>query len=311
MEKLIVTVAVTGNLTVPTQTPYLPITPEQIADDAVASAEAGASIVHIHARDPKDGRPTTDLSIMRSTLTKIKERSDAIICPTTGGVSGFTVQQRYAVLAELKPEIASCDVGSLNFAVHPIAERIKDEDWKYPWEKEHLLKTRGWVFTNTFANLEEASSLYKDNNVMPEFGIYDTSYLYNLRYLVRRGFFEPPLQMNFVLGVLGGIGGDVGDIVHLRNTADRLFGPNNYHWGTIGLGYPLEFHAAAATMAMGGNVRVGFEDNIFISRNVLAKNNAELVEKVVRIAKELGREIATPVEARDILKLKGKDKVNF
>jgi uncharacterized protein (DUF849 family) len=311
MDKLIVTVAVTGNLTVPTQTPYLPITPEQIADDSVASAEAGASIVHIHARDPKDGSPTTNLDVMRSILTKVKKRSDAIICPTTGGVSGFTVQQRYAVLNELKPEIASCDVGSLNFAVHPIAERIKDKDWKYSWEKEHLLKTKGWVFTNTFAELEEASQLYKENDVMPEFGIYDTSYLYNLRYLVRRGFFKLPLQMNFVFGVLGGIGGDVGDIVHLRNTADRLFGPSNYHWGTIGLGYPLEFHAAAATIAMGGNVRVGFEDNILISRNVLAKSNAELVEKVVRIAKELGREIATPDEARDILKLKGKDKVNF
>lgn len=311
MEKLIVTVAVTGNLTVPTQTPYLPITPEQIADDAVASVEAGAAIVHIHPRNPKDGSPTTDLNVMKSILTKIKERSDAIICPTTGGVTGFTVQQRYAVLPELKPEIASCDVGSLNFALHPIAERIKDEEWKYPWEKEHLLKTRGWVFTNTFADLEEASQLYKDNDVTPEFGIYDTSYLYNLRYLVRRGFFKPPLQMNFVLGVLGGIGGDVGDIVHLRNTVDRLFGSSDYHWGTIGLGYPLEFYAAAATIAMGGNVRVGFEDNVFISKNVLAKSNAELVEKVVRIAKELGREIATPDEARDILKLKGKDKVNF
>jgi uncharacterized protein (DUF849 family) len=159
--------------------------------------------------------------------------------------------------------------------------------------------------------LEAASSLYKEGNVMPEFGIYDISYLYNLRYLIRRGFFKPPLQMNFVLGVLGGIGGDVGDIVHLRNTADRLFGAGNYHWGTIGLGYPLEFHAAAVTMAMGGNVRVGFEDNVFIERGVLAKSNAELVEKVVRIAKELGREIATPDEARSILKLKGKDKVNF
>jgi uncharacterized protein (DUF849 family) len=310
MEKLVVTAAVTGNLTVPTQTPYLPITPEQIADHAVAAAEAGASIVHVHARNPKDGSPTTDPSVMQSILSKIKERSDTILCPTTGGVSGFSVQQRYAVLTELKPEIASCDVGSLNFAVHPIAERIKDEEWKYPWEKEHLLKTRGWVFTNTFAELEEASALYRENDVMPEFGIYDTSYLYNLRYLVRRGFFKPPLQMNFVLGVLGGIGGDVGDIVHLRNTADRLFGPG-YHWGTIGLGYPLEFNAAAATIAMGGNVRVGFEDNVFIEKGVLAKSNAELVEKVVRIAKELGREIATPDEARAILKLKGKDKVNF
>jgi uncharacterized protein (DUF849 family) len=311
MEKLIVTVAVTGNITVPTQTPYLPITPEEIAEDALLSAEAGAAIVHIHPRDPKDGRPISDLSIMRSIATKIKERSDVIICPTTGGVSGFSVQQRYAVLADLKPEIASCDVGSLNFAVHQVAERIKDGEWKYPWEKDHLLKTRGWVFTNTFADLEEASQLYKENNVVPEFGIYDTSYLYNLRYLTRGGFFELPLQMNFVLGVLGGIGGDVGDIVHLRNTADRLFNPSNYHWGSIGLGYPLEFNVAAATIAMGGNVRVGFEDNIFIERGVLARSNAELVEKVVRIAKELGREIAEPEEAREILKLKGKDKVNF
>lgn len=311
MEKLIITVAPTGSLTVPTQTPCLPITPEQIADDVIAAGKAGAAIAHIHARDPKDGKPTNDLKVMGSILTRIKQQSDVILCVTTGGAPRSTTKERYAVVPEFRPELASFDMGSLNVSIHLVAERFRDEDWKYPWEKQHLLRTRDWVFTNTFAELEEASQIFKENNTMPEFGIYDVGHLYNLRYLLRKGFVQPPLQMNFVLGVLGGIGGSVEDILHLRNTVHRLFGASKYHWGVIGAGYPLVFYAAAVAMVTGGGVRVGMEDNIFIERGVLAKSNAELVEKVVRIAKELGREIATPDEAREMLELKGKDKVNF
>lgn len=311
MEKLIITIAPTGSLTVPTQTPYLPITPEQIADEAIAAAKAGAAIAHIHARDPKDGKPSSDLKIMELILTRIKEQSDVILCLTTGGAPGFTLQQRYAPVSKFKPELASFDMGSLDISIHPIAERVKDEDWKYPWEKEHVLRTRDYVFKNTWADFEGASKIFKENDTMPEFGIYDVGHLYNLRFLIRRGFIQPPLQMNFVLGALGTIGGSVEDIAHLKNTADRLFGADTYHWGVIGAGYPLAFHAGAVAIVMGGGVRVGMEDNIFIERKGLAKSNAELVEKVVRIAKELGMEIATPYEARSMLKLKGKDKVNF
>jgi uncharacterized protein (DUF849 family) len=311
MEKLIITVAPTGSLVVPTQTPYLPITPEQIANEVLAAAEAGAVIAHIHARDPEDGRPSSDLKLMQDILTRIKKQSDIILCLTTGGAPGFTVEQRYAPVSEFKPELASFDMGSLGISVHPIAERIKDEDWRYPWEKEHLMGLKDYVFTNTWADFEEASKIFKESNTMPELGIYDVGHLYNLRFLLKREFVKPPLQMNFVLGVLGTIGGSVEDIAHLKNTADRLFGADTYHWGVIGAGYPLAFHAGAISILMGGGVRVGMEDNVFIERRVLAKNNAELVEKVVRIAKELGREIATPDEARKMLKLKGKDKVNF
>lgn len=311
MEKLIVTIAPTGSLTVPTQTQYLPITPEQIADEAIAAAKAGAAIAHIHMRDPKDGRPSSNLKLMESIITKIKGQSDVILCLTTGLAPGFAREQRYAVVSQFKPELASFDMGSLVLSAHPIAERFRDEDWKHPWEKEFLLMTKDNVFKNTFADFEVAGKLFKENDTMPEFGIFDVGHLYNLRYLLRRGFVQPPLQMNFVLGTLGGIGGSVEHIVHLKNTADRLFGADTYHWGVIGAGYPLAFHAGAVAIVMGGDVRVGMEDNIFIGRNVLVRSNAELVEKVARIAKELGREIATPDEARKMLKLKGKDKVNF
>lgn len=311
MEKLIITVAPTGAVTVPTQTPYLPITPEQIADEAVRAAKTGAAIAHIHMRDPKDGRQSSDLKLMGNIITRIKEQSDIILCLTTAPARGLSREQRNAIVSQFKPELASFDMGTLSPSPHLIAERIKDEEWKHPWEKEFLLAGKDSVFKNTFGDLEVRSEVFRESDTMPEFGIFDVGHLYNLLYLVRKGFAHPPLQMNFVLGTLGGIGGTVMDLVHLKNTADRLFGADTYHWGVIGAGYPLEFHAGAVAMVMGGGVRVGMEDNIFIKRGVLAKSNVELVEKVVRIAKELGREIATPDEAREMLKLKGKDKVNF
>ena len=311
MDKVIITAALTGNVTIPILTPYLPITPEEIANEAAQAAEAGAASIHIHARDPKTGKPTTDIEIYRDIATRIKKKSDAIICITTGGISGMTAEQRVRVVPELKPELATFNMGSINFSVYPLAERYKDEDYKYSWEKEFVVSTKDFVFRNTFADIEYFCKTMKQNDTKPELEIYDVGQLYNVAYLIRTGVIQPPLWIQFVTGVLGGIGSNLEDIMYLKRTAERLLGEQNYKWSVIGTGYPAEFHVDTLSIMMGGHVRVGFEDNIFISKGVLAKSNAEFVEKIVRIAKELGRDIATPDEARSILGLKGKDKVNF
>lgn len=311
MEKLIVSCALTGNVTFPTLTPYLPITPEEIADEAARATEAGAASIHIHPRDPVTGKPTTDIEVFRDIAKRAKEKIDAIICTTTGGIAGMTAEQRIRVVPELKPELATFNMGSMNFSIHPLAKRYKDNDYKQPWEKDFILGMKDFVFKNTFADIEHFCRIMKENDTKPELEVYDVGHLYNIAQIVKEGIIEPPLWLQFVTGILGGIGSHPEDILHLKRTADRLLGPENYRWSMIAVGYPAEFYANALAITMGGNVRVGFEDNIFISKDVLAKSNAELVEKVVRIARELGREIATPDEARSILGLKGKDKVNF
>lgn len=310
MEKLIITCAVTGSLTVPTQTPYLPITPEQIADEAVRAAEAGAAMVHIHARDPKDGKPTSDLDTFRDIITRIKERSNVAIGLTTGGGVGMTVEERIKVVPAFKPELASYNMGPISFSARPILDRIKDEDYKYPWEKSYLEELEGFPQINTFASLNTYLRTMDENGTKSECEAYDISHIYNVSYFFRTGKLKPPIWMQFVTGALGSIGASPEDIVFMKNTADKLLGPQNHQWSVIGVG-PAEFPVATLAIIMGGHVRVGFEDNFFLKRDVLAKSNAELVEKIVRIAKELDREIATPDEARSILKLKGKDKVNF
>ncbi|MCX8022700.1 MAG: 3-keto-5-aminohexanoate cleavage protein [Syntrophorhabdaceae bacterium] len=311
MEKLIITAALTGNITLPVQTPYLPLTPKEIIEDAVRAAEAGAASVHIHGRDPKTGKPTTDPAVYREIAEGIKARSDVIVCVTTGGTADMTPAQRAQVVPALKPELATFNMGSINFSIHPIAERYKDEDYKYPWEKEFALSTKDFIFRNTFGDIEKLCNIMEENNTKPEFEIYDVGHIYNLSFFIRRGIIKPPVWLQFVTGILGGIGSAVEDIMYLKQTADRLIGSANYKWSVIGAGYPAEFNVATLSIIMGGHARVGLEDNIFVERKVLAKSNAELVEKLVRIAKELGREIATPDEARAILGLKGRDKVNY
>lgn len=311
MEKLIISAALTGNITLPTQTPYLPITPEQIAEEARRAAEAGAAIVHIHARDPKTGRPTTDPEVYREIAVRIKERTDAIICITTGGTMYMTPEERLRVVPLLKPELATFNMGSINFSIHPIADRFKDDEWKYPWEKEFAESTKDFIFRNTFGDMEKYCQTMYENDTVPECEVYDVGHLYNMNFLIRKGLLRKPVWMQFVTGVLGGIGADPENVIFLKQRADKLFGPENYRWSVIGVGYPAEFHLAALAIVMGGHVRVGFEDNIYISSGVLAKSNAELVEKVVRLARELGRDIASPDEVRKTLGLKGKDKVNF
>ena len=311
MEKLIITCAITGAVTMPVQTPYLPITPQQIADEAVRAAEAGAASVHLHARTPKDGKPTTDLDVYREMLPKIKERSAVIINITTGGGLGLSVEDRIRVVPTFKPEIATFNMGSMNFSIHPLSKRYKDEDYIYPWEKGHVEMTKGIIFQNTFADLEHFCKAMKDNDTQPECEAYDVGQIYNISFLIRVGLISLPAWLQFVTGVLGGIGSSLEDIMYMKQTADRLIGSQNYRWSVIGCGYPYQFQVATLAIMMGGHVRVGMEDNIFIERGVLTKSNVELVEKVVRIAKELGREIATPDEARSILGLKGKDNVSF
>jgi uncharacterized protein (DUF849 family) len=311
MEKLIITAALTGNITLPTQTPYLPLTPQQIIDDAVRAADAGAASVHIHGRDPKSARPTTEPAVYRDIATGIKARSDVIVCITTGGTAYMTPEERAQVVPALKPELATFNMGTINFSIHPIADRYKDEDYKFPWEKEFAASSKDFIFRNTFGDIEKLMEMMRENNTKPEFELYDVGHLYNLNFLVRRNIIKFPVWLQFVTGILGGIGANVDEVVHMRQTADRLLGADNYIWSVIGVGYPAEFNLAALGIMMGGHARVGFEDNIFIEKGVLAKSNAELVEKVVRISRELGREIATPDEARKILGLKGKDKVNY
>jgi uncharacterized protein (DUF849 family) len=311
MEKMIITAALTGNITLPTQTPHLPLTPQQIIDEAVRAANAGAASVHIHGRDPKTARPTTEPTVYREIAAGIKARSNVIVCVTTGGTAYMTPEERAQVVPALKPELATFNMGTINFSIHPIADRYKDEDYKYPWEKEFAISTKDFIFRNTFGDIEKLMQMMKENNTKPEFELYDVGHLYNLNFLVRRNIIKFPVWLQFVTGILGGIGANVDEVVHMKQTADRLLGAENYVWSVIGAGYPAEFNLATLGIMMGGHARVGFEDNIFIEKGVLAKSNAELVEKVVRIARELGREIATPDEARKILSLKGKDKVNY
>jgi uncharacterized protein (DUF849 family) len=311
MEKLIITAALTGNITLPTQTPYLPLTPQQIIDEAVKAAEAGAASVHIHGRDPKTARPTTESAVYREIATGIKARSNVIVCVTTGGTADMTPAQRAQVVPALKPELATFNMGSINFSIHPIAERYKDGDYKFPWEKEFAVGTKDFIFRNTFGDIEKLCQMMEENKTKPEFEIYDVGHVYNLNFLIRKNIIKLPIWLQFVTGILGGIGSGLEDVMYLKQTTDRLIGANNYVWSVIGAGYPAEFNLATLAIMMGGHARVGFEDNIFIEKRVLAKSNAELVEKVVRIARELGREIATPDEARKILGLKGKDKVNY
>jgi uncharacterized protein (DUF849 family) len=311
MDKLIITAALTGNITLPTQTPYLPLTPEQMAEEAVRCADAGAASIHVHARNPGTGRPSTDPAVFKEIATLIKAKTNVIFCPTTGGTAEMTAADRIKVVPALKPELATCNMGSINFSIHPIVDRYKDSDYKYSWEKEFAASTKDFIFRNTFGDIEVFYKTMAENGTKPEHECYDAGHLYNLAFFIRKGLIKPPVWMQFVTGILGGIGSDPESLMFMKQTADRLLGTPNYKFSVIGAGYPAEFHADALSIILGGHVRVGLEDNIFIQKGVLAKSNAELVEKVVRIARELGREIASPDEARQILGLKGKDKVNF
>jgi len=308
MDKLIITAAITGAATVPSLTPYLPLTPREVADSAIEAAEAGAAIVHVHARRPEDGFPSSNPEHFRELLTRIKEKSDVVVCITTGGSVTMTVEERASVVPNFKPEMCSFNMGSINFALHTALDYIKE--FKYPWEKQYLEMSKDFVFKNTFKDLDFLCGIIRENNTKPELEIYDVGHLYNLDHFVSQGRISPPFHMQFVMGVLGAIRGTPEDLTYLVTKAKVLFGEENFTWSVIGVG-AAEINLSTMAIHMGGHVRVGLEDNIYIRRGVLAKSNAELVEKIVGLAGMLNREVATPDDARKILGLKGKDNVGF
>lgn len=299
--KRIISCAITGSIHTPTMSPYLPITPEQIAQNAIDAASAGAAIVHVHARNPENGAPSPDLNLYRQIVEKIRAKnSDVIICITTGGGAGMTVEQRVAVVPEFKPELASMNGGSINWGLFPIMEKIKE--FKFPWEEQMLNLTRNFVFENTFGSMEKMCKIMNENGTKPELEVYDTGHLYNIAYLIQAGIVKTPITMQFVTGILGGISSTPYDIMTLHTTAERLFGHGKYAWSVIGAG-KAEFPMTTMALILGGHVRVGMEDNLYLGKGALAKSNAELVVKMARIMGELDLEPATPAEARELLAL--------
>ncbi len=300
--KVIVTCAVTGSIHTPTMTPYLPISPAEIADGAVAAAEAGAAVLHLHARDPRDGRPTADPAMFMQFIPQIAARTDAVINITTGGSSEMTLEERLAAPLHIEPELCSLNLGSMNFGLYPLVDKYAR--WKYDWEPAYLEKSRGWVFKNTFADIESIlRALGEGCGTRFEFECYDVGHLYTLAHFLERGLVKPPLFVQTIFGILGGIGADPDNITHMRHIADKLFG-DAYEWSILAAGrHQLPFAAIAA--AMGGHVRVGLEDSIYLSKGQLAPSNAAQVAKVRGILESLSLEIATPAEARAALGLKG------
>lgn len=312
MEKLIITAALTGGATIPTQSPYIPITPEEIAQEAKRAADAGAAIVHIHPRDPKQGFPTSDLRVYEEICVRIKECTDAVVCISTGVARTMDIEQRAAGVPLLEPELASLNLGTVISNRDTMLKRYKDEDFKYPWEKYFLANARKELFINTYDDIEFLYDKIIAAEAKPEVEIFDLGWLTTLKELIRKKKnYPPPMWIQFVLGAMGEYPAGVDYFPHLKHAADDMLGKGNYEYSVVGIGYPNQFNMAAMAMMMGGHARVGLEDNLFIERGVLAKSNAEQVEKAVRLAGEFGREIASPDEARQFLNLKGKDKVNF
>ncbi len=305
--KVIITCAVTGAIHTPSMSPYLPVTAQEIADAAVGAVEAGAAIIHLHARDPVTGKPDQRPEAFVPFLKDIKARSDAVINLTTGGSPYMTVQERMQPAKVLKPEVASMNMGTMNFGLFPMLQRFKE--FKFDWERPYLEGSKDLIFRNTYGDLETVLTELSVNDTRYEFECYDTSHLYNLAHFVDRGLVKAPFFVQTVFGILGGIGSHPDDVMHMKRTADRLFG-SDYRWSVLGAGRS-QMPIAAMSASMGGNVRVGLEDSLWIGAGKLAESNAQQVRKAREIIEGLGLAIATPAEAREILALKGKDAVAF
>ena len=306
--KVIITCAITGAIHTPTMSDALPYRPEDIAAQSIAAAEAGAAILHLHARDPKDGRPTPDPAVFMQFLPRIKQATDAVINVTTGGSLTMTVEQRLAGPLLTKPEMCSLNMGSMNFGLFPLADRFTT--WKHEWEEGYLRSTDDFIFRNTFRDIERIlKMLGEEHDTRFEHECYDVGHLYNLAHFVDRKLVRPPFFVQIIFGILGGIGAEMRNLMFMKETADRLFG-EDYCWSVLAAGRAQIPFATQAAM-MGGNVRVGLEDSLYIGRAKLASSNAEQVAKMRRILEELGHEIATPADARAMLALKGGDKVGF
>jgi uncharacterized protein (DUF849 family) len=306
MSKAIITAAITGSIHTPTMTPYLPITPKQIADEAVRAYEAGAAVAHIHVRDPQTGAPSPSLDLFREVVTEVKSRCNMVLCLTTGGGLGMTTEQRVATVRTFKPELASFNFGSMNFALFPVVSRYKD--WKFPWEPQYLGMSEDFVFTNTFKTLKEFCGYFEENQTKPELEIYDVGMINNVAYMIQAGHLKKPVYMQFVMGILGGIPATAENVLFMYETARKQIG--EFQWSVCAAGRH-QMNICTMALLLGGNARVGLEDNMYVEKGRMAKSNAEQVEKIVRIARELGIDPATPDEARQILGLKGLDKVNY
>ena len=306
---VIVTCAPTGGIHTPTMSEHLPVTPAEIARASIDAAEAGASIIHLHARDPETGKPDPRPETFRQFLPVIKQSSDAVINISTGGGLGMTMDERLAAATSASPEMASLNMGSMNFGIFPMLERYKE--WKFDWEPEFLSMTRDFIFPNTFATIEYAlNELGEKHGTKFEFECYDLGHLYNVKWFVDQGMIKPPFFIQFVLGILGGAGAELENLQHLNRMADKLFGPENYEWSVLGAGRQ-QMNMATQAALLGGNLRVGLEDSLYIGRGELAVSNAQQVEKIRTIVEALGLEVASPDEARERLGLKGGDKVAF
>jgi uncharacterized protein (DUF849 family) len=306
--KAIITCAVTGSIHTPSMSPHLPVTPDQIAADAIAAAEAGAAILHLHARDPKDGRPTPDPAVFMGFLPRIKQATDAVVNITTGGGQGMSVADRLAAPIAASPEMCSLNMGSMNFGLFPMLGRYKD--FAHDWERAHLENSRDFIFRNTFKDIEEIlRTLGEGHGTRFEFECYDVGHLYSLAHFLDRRLVTPPLFVQTIFGILGGIGAHAEDMQHMKRTADRLFG-EDYRWSVLAAG-ARQMPLVTAAAIQGGNVRVGLEDSLWLGPGELARSNADQVGKIARILRELGIGIATPAEARAMLALKGGDKVAF
>ena len=305
--KIVITCAVTGSIHTPTMSPHLPITPAQIADAAVGAAEAGAAIVHLHARDPVDGRPTQDPKYFREFAPQIARRSDVVLNFTTGGAATMSIEERLQPALQLKPEVASLNMGSMNFGLYPMLARYPE--FKHAWEREYLAGSEERIFRNTFADIAHILRSCAENGTRFEVECYDIGHLYTAAHFLERGLLKPPLFIQSVFGILGGIGAHPDDVAHMKRTADRLFG-DAYQWSVLGAGRN-QLRVAAMSVAMGGNLRVGLEDSLWIGPGKLAETNAAQVRKAREIVEGMGMQVATPDEARELLALKGRDRVAF
>jgi uncharacterized protein (DUF849 family) len=308
MSKVIISCAVTGSIHTPSMSPHLPVTPEQIARESIAAAEAGAAILHLHARDPVDGRPTPSPEVFMQFLPRIAEATDAVVNITTGGSVKMSLEERLAAPLLAQPEMASLNMGSMNFNIAGLASRPRE--WQHGWEKDYLLGTEDMIFRNTFRDIATIlQRLGEGCGTRFEFECYDIGHLYNLAHFVDRGLVKPPFLVQSIFGILGGIGADPQNLFVMRQTADRLFG-RDYVWSVLGAGRnQMPFVTTAAVL--GGHVRVGLEDSLYIGKGELARSNADQVRKIRRILDELSLPVATPDEARAMLALKGRREVAF
>lgn len=306
-QKTIITCAVTGAIHTPTMSDALPYTYDQIADQAIEAAEAGAAILHLHARDPETGAPSVNPDDFVPFLKRIKAATDAVVNISTGGSLTLSIQDRIKPAATFSAEMCSMNMGSMNFSFHPLAKRY--DTWKFDWEKDYVANSDGNIFRNTFRDIAEAANTLAPHDIKFEHECYDVGHLYNLKHCLDAGLFKAPIFLQFVMGILGGIGADIDNLVFMKKTADKLFG-DQYRWSILAAG-SAQIPMATSASQMDGHVRVGLEDSLFISRGTLAESNAQQVQKVRRIIEDLGNVVASPDEAREILALKGQDRVKF